>query len=398
MMADVRSGILHEHALDMLEAADLALSHIDDIGLEEVHRAEQITPAWLESVLSAGVPEARLEQAECVEGHDGMTDRRRWRLSWDTAGEQARLPEAIFVKATPDKPYLRETLSMLHMAEHEVRFYDTLQPDVSDISPKGYFGSFHPGGRFMLITEDLEASGKRPFWLHHECSVEHARSVVTALARLHAAFWETGRFEKDLGWVRPRLTKFGRKWHRQSFQTARGKYPATELAESMPDKVRQILSLWSSNDLAIYDYWASLPQTILHGDSHLGNTYSAPDGTAGYFDWQVIFRENGLRDVSYFLGSALSNDQRTVHEKSIVEGYFDELEARGIAINRAKAWRDFALYGLDRFDAHMKTHVFGGYGHTLEGRIRGRDALFGSLVDYDVLDLMQHVVRTGSLN
>jgi Ser/Thr protein kinase RdoA (MazF antagonist) len=33
--------------------------------------------------------------------------------------------------------------------------------------------------------------------------------------------------------------------------------------------------------------------TLLHGDSHLGNTYSLPDGRSGLLDLQVIWRGTG---------------------------------------------------------------------------------------------------------
>lgn len=388
---------LHEHALDMLEQADMALAHAPELPIDEVHKEEQITSDWLGEVLSEGVPGASLVQAECVEGHDGMTQRRRWQIEWNVAGKAAGLPEHVFIKATPKEPYLRETLAMLHMAEHEVRFYDTLQPDLTDISPKGFYGRYYPGGRFILVTEELESEGKRPFWLHDTCTIEHARAVCTALARLHARFWETPRFGTDLGWVRPRLEKFGRKWHRASYDTARAKYAETDFGQAMPDEVRQILELWSRDCLKVYDYWATLPQTVLHGDSHFGNTYAMADGRAGFFDWQVIFRGHCLRDVTYFLGSALSNEDRIAHEAGLLDHYLEQLTGQGVTLDRARAVRDFNLLSLERFDAHMKTHVFGGYGHTEDARRRGRDAVFGGMVDNGVLDLLKHVLKHGSL-
>ena len=165
-----RETALSEHALDMLEIADVALASAQGLAITDVHTDAQITKDWLETVLSGG-EDARLLAASCAEGHDGMTVRRRWSLQWNEAGELSGLPKNVFIKVTPDEPYLRETLAVLHMAEHEVRFYNTMQKDVSSISPKSYFGAFYPGGRFILITENLETEGKTPYWLHHHCSI-----------------------------------------------------------------------------------------------------------------------------------------------------------------------------------------------------------------------------------
>lgn len=391
-----REIVLSEHALDMLEIADMALASAQGLAITDVHTDAQITKDWLETVLGGG-EDARLLAADCTEGHDGMTVRRRWSLQWNEGGKLSGLPENVFIKVTPDEPYLRETLALLHMAEHEVRFYNTMQKNVSSISPKPYFGAFYPGGRFILLTENLESEGKTPYWLHHHCSIEHAKAVCTALAELHATFWESDRFETDLGWVRPRTQRFGRKWHIRSFETARAAYPDTEFGKNMPDEIRAILDLWSEGYEEVYKYWESLPTTVLHGDSHLGNTYANPDGSAGFFDWQVILRGNGLRDVSYFIGSALSNQDRATNERLIVDHYLTELRNRGIDLNPDAAWADYCLFGLDRFDAHMKTCVFGGYGHSEDGRMRGRDTIFGSFIDNNVLGLLQTVLKNGSV-
>jgi predicted unusual protein kinase regulating ubiquinone biosynthesis (AarF/ABC1/UbiB family) len=34
------------------------------------------------------------------------------------------------------------------------------------------------------------------------------------------------------------------------------------------------------------------PQTLLHGDPHIGNTYVLPDDTVGFLDWQMVRRDN----------------------------------------------------------------------------------------------------------
>lgn len=392
----IDTAALHRHALASLEAADLALARADLV-VPGPYRSADVTREFIDEVIGGTMPGAQLTDFAAEEAHDGMTSRRRWRLAWNAAGRHAGLPESIFVKATPDEAYLRETLSMLHMAEHEVRFYAEVQRDVADITPRPWFGRYYPGGRFLLVTEDLEERGARPYWGKDHCSAAHARAVATALATLHARLWQSPRFERDLGWVRPRTRKFGAAWHRQSFIDARQRFLASDHAAALPQAVVETIGLWSQHSEVVYDYWDRLPATLLHGDSHLGNTYANPDGTAGLFDWQVIFRGPGLRDLGYFILSALSDADRRVQERPLFEHYCDVLETHGIRLERGKAWRDLCLLTLDSMDALMKTIVRGGYGHAASGLERSLGARVGAMADRDVAGLLRTVIAGGEL-
>lgn len=392
----IDTATLHLHAIASLEAADMALAHADlDVG--GPCKPADITREFVDAVIGDTVANARLTDFVAEDAHDGMTSRRTWRLTWNAAGRDAGLPQSIFVKATPDEAYLRETLSMLHMAEHEVRFYAEVQPDVADITPRPWFGRYYPGGRFLLVTEHLQERGARPYWGKDHCTADHARAVVTALATLHARFWQSPRFERDLGWVRPRTRKFGLGWHYASFVDARKAFLASEHAAGLPQTVVDTIDLWSQHDRTVYDYWDRLPATLLHGDSHLGNTYANPDGTAGLFDWQVIFRGPGLRDLGYFILSALSDEDRRAQERALFEHYCDMLAAHGIVLERGKAWRDLCLLTLDSMDALMKTIVRGGYGHAASGLERSLAARVGAMADRDVAGLLRTVIAGGEL-
>ena len=138
-----------------------------------------------------------------------------------------------------------------------------------------------------------------------------------------------------------------------------------------------------------------MPATLLHGDSHLGNTFSYPDGRAGFFDWQVICRGHGLREVAYFFLTAADVAMREAHERDIVNLYVDELERRGIAIDRKKAWIDYCLFALDRLDAGIMTTMRGGYGHAASAQQRGRATTVASMLENEVPDLLRRVVRDG---
>ena len=63
------------------------------------------------------------------------------------------------------------------------------------------------------------------------------------------------------------------------------------------------------------------PQTLLHGDPHIGNTYLLPDGDVGFLDWQMVRRGDFSLDLGYFLQGALSIDDRRGGERALLEEY-----------------------------------------------------------------------------
>lgn len=388
---------LYAHALATLELADLALARAPMLAIDEPHRAEDITTDSLTAMLAGANPDAKLERMELADAHDGMTQRNCWHLIWNQAGQQANLPQQIFVKSTPENPYLRETLSLLHMAEHEVRFYNQIQPELDVIAPQAYYARSYPGGRFLLLMEVLEARGLKPYWQGYDCSLEHARAVLDALATLHATYWNSPRFDTDLVWVRPRTQRFGFEWHQKSFNIARQKFLEMDIVAQLPAEFIELVRFWDANDRAVYAYWDTLPQTLLHGDSHLGNTFAYPDGKAGFFDWQVIYRGHGLRDVAYFLLNSLENNVRQEYERTLVDEYLAALKARGIDLDADSAWKHYCLFALDALDANIKTTTRGGYGHATNALQRGLQCAVGSIMENETASLVQQVVRHGSL-
>src|SRR5690606_16361907 len=194
-MSNIDSPALHQQALAALEAADMALAHASQLDIDGPWDPSHITAELLERELGGAVPDAKLEKLDVVDAHDGMTSRKRWRLAWNPAGQQAGLPDELFVKATPEGPYLRETLALLHMAENEVRVYNQIQPELPELAPKAWLARSYPGGRFMLLMEVLEARNLRPYWQADDCSLDHAKAVIKALASLHAQYWQSPRFD-----------------------------------------------------------------------------------------------------------------------------------------------------------------------------------------------------------
>lgn len=387
------SGLYHWNALVALGEADDALAFTSELDLKHPHKPEAVTPELLTETIAKGVANARVESISPVDQHDGMTSRGRWSVEWNATGRDAGLPGAIFAKATPAKYYHRKTIAILHMHEGESYFYRDLHPENPGLAPDVYYNGCYTGGRFLLILEDLIEKGCRPYWLADDCPVEHARAVAVAQANFHAKYWQSKRLTGDLSWARPRTRRFGWPWLAREFHEIRKNHLAQASEEELPENMRALFELWEANADAVFAYWDTLPATIIHGDSHLGNTYSKPDGTSGHYDWQLPIRGSGLRDLSYFLMSALNNEKRVAHERDIVSLYLETLADNGVKLDREAAWDEYSLYMFDRWDAVVTELMKGGYGHARSSMIRTIETLGGAIVDNDIVAKFEHLIR-----
>ena len=81
---------------------------------------------------------------------------------------------------------------------------------------------------------------------------------------------------------------------------------------------------------AVQKYQQTLPQTLLHGDTHIGNTYLLPDGRGGLLDWQLMVRGPAMHDVNYLITTALPIGDRREHERELLKYYLEQLKANGV--------------------------------------------------------------------
>ena len=384
---------LHFEALGMLAKSDRVLALMDDIGVTEPHLPDDITADFVGGIIGSAVPGARLEDMTTTASHSGMTDRRKWTLHWNAAGQAAGLPESAFIKATPHLPAHREMLSVLHMDEAEVKLYRQIAPDIPDVTPHCHYARSYGGGRSLILLEDLEARGCKVYWQGYDCTIAHAYAVASAQAVYHSRYWQSERLLSDLSWVRPRTQRYGWPWLCDSHDEARTTFLTDPTEEEVPADVVPVLQMWHENCDRVYRHWDTLPRTLLHGDSHLGNTFEKPDGSAGYYDWQVLYAGHGLRDLSYFLMSALTNEQRTAHERPIFEHYLDAMADRGVKLDRQEAWDIYTLMAFDRWDATLVAYVHATYNHSREGQLRMFRTIAGAVRDHDVGGRLESLLK-----
>ena len=139
---------------------------------------------------------------------------------------------------------------------------------------------------------------------------------------MHSRYWgERLTSDPALEWVEPFVAFAGLEYAPLHIAHER-------LGDTAP---AEVLGL-SGTELFV-DIWAryiatltTSPQTLLHGDPHIGNTYVLPDDEVGFLDWQMVRRGNWSLDLGYFLQGALTVEDRRRGERELPQEYRGALE------------------------------------------------------------------------
>lgn len=244
-------------------------------------------------------------------------------------GSPADLPRHLVLKLGRSPEFMIGPLY-----QNEVRFYNMLRHEVTDIeAPFTLGGAFDPETQaFALLLDDLTDQGARFPNVLSKTTLGEVRAILDVLARLHARYWQSPRFTGDLAFLET---------HTQGDL-------ATFMHELVPHAIQQeidsenfkrelVARLRTSGDelrrsvARLHQHQQTLPHTVLHGDTHIGNTYLLPDGRAGLLDWQLTVRGHHMHDVNYLITTALPIDVRRDNERDLLAYYLDRLQAYGVS-------------------------------------------------------------------
>ena len=252
-------------------------------------------------------------------------------------------------------------VAALGMSRNEVRFYQQMAGELAGVCPTAWYSYAGIGARFLIVLDDIVADGARPYALADRCEIEHAQGLVDAFAALHSRFWESPRFDGDLNWVRTWSTRPGNAVLKLFYKRGRRGALKLDRPEATP-AVHATAAALDANIDAYYREFEAGPLTLLHGDSHLGNTYSLPDGRSGLLDWQVIWRGPGLREVTYWMVTGLDPDIRRDHERDLLARYLDGLRKGGVTEvpSQDEAFERYRLFSAEAWDATAMTIAWPG--------------------------------------
>lgn len=247
--------------------------------------------------------------------------------------------------------------------------------------------------RFVLLLEDLHQLPGARLFVNADVVAgveeDRARRCLSAFADLHAHFHDWDRDGQDA--LVP--------WSTHSFASPRGRALSPALnrtaikraAQRAPEVVDEQLAATYVRTLdhwdAMLDLWYSGPLTLVHGDSHLGNTfeYDAGEGPrVGLLDFQGVHWAPGIRDIVYFLVNSLDAEHLATVERELVDHYLAELAARGVELDREETWRLYRSFAFQVLVVGVVATGLGGFteSDTVVETMLGRQVAAMDRLDY----------------
>ncbi|MCA0931336.1 phosphotransferase [Lutimonas saemankumensis] len=183
------------------------------------------------------------------------------------------------------------------------------------------------GDEVLMVMEDLDAAGyhlRKSF-----VTWEEIAQCLAWLAQFHASY---------LGKKPDGLWEVGTYWHLKT--------RPQELAVLNDQKLKEAAPIIDEK-LNSCKY-----KTFVHGDAKLANFCFTESGQVGGLDFQYVGGGCGMKDVAYFIGSCLNEDECERLEVQILDTYFEHLQGELNERNKGleTEWR--SLYRVAWADFH----------------------------------------------
>lgn len=307
-------------------------------------KVEEFTPALINALVQQFYPTAVVERFEIVKAlqyGEGMvsTAARAELLLHYQAGTAEALPRQVILKLAYDLEALPSPLYA-----NEVNFYHRLRADVPVEAPLCLGAHYDAESRrFALLLEDLTQRGAVFPNALTPLSLPQVEAVLDSLARLHAHYWQHDEFSSKFTWLETHVSG-----DLSTFMNTLVPHVIQQEIDTNFFKHELVAKMNSSGDellcgmLAVQQHQANLPQTLLHGDTHVGNVYLLPKDV-GLLDWQLMVRGYCMHDVNYLITTALPVNLRRAHERQLLQTYLDKLRQYGVLNPPSfdEAWREY---------------------------------------------------------
>jgi Phosphotransferase enzyme family len=297
-----------------------------------------VTPEWMSGVLRSRCPGVAVSDVDLGEIDTGTTSRAFAQLTYDAGSG----PDRVFVKAQGKLGH-RLLLATTGTLFGEARIL--AHRDLLPLETPQVYGSVVERRTLRTVTV-MEDVTLRDATLHGATDPLPPTNVAAALdglARLHGRFWGRG-LPEALSWVKP-----WRLWPGMvAFSVIEPGKGVRKLRHAGDSDLLPRVDWSAGRGLALMRHSCKLarrgPQTLLHGDAHVGNTYRLPSGQVGFYDWQFIRTGSWAHDVGYLMVSALSVDDRRANERDLLRGYLDALTREGAEDSVPSFDEAWALY------------------------------------------------------
>ncbi len=295
----------------------------------------ELTPDWFTDVLQERHPGARVESIEMVDDRTSTNHHVRFALTY---GDAAGGPATVFAKMAALDPAHRAAVGATGMGAREARFFADLAPSLDMRIPTSYFSAADEGGAFLILLEDLAASGCAMSDGTWGIPADLAAGALADLAALHVRFEDSGRLAAVQPWVTaqpPSSPELTVPILRQVID---------EHADVLSDGYVAVAEMYISAPDAVLALWDAGPHTLIHGDPHIGNVFIDGD-RVGFLDWGLLAITTPMRDASYFISMAMTTDERRRHERDLLKHYLDVRRSLGgLEITFDDAWEAHRIH------------------------------------------------------
>jgi hypothetical protein len=293
---------------------------MDSVTERVIERPSDLTASWLAEAIGAGVvADFAVERI----GTGQMSECYRVRLSYADAGcSPVKGPESVVLKVAATDPVSRQTGLALGLYEREVRFYGDIAPRLGGpIAPCFHAAIDTATGAFDLLLGDAgpavvgdEIAG---------ATTEQAALAVVELGRLH------GPLLRDTSLAEaPWLNREAPLNQAMITQLYGG------FIERYGDQIAPEHRVVCEHLIATFDGYLAQEaepgriEGLVHGDYRLDNMLfgtADADRALTVVDWQTVSWGPALTDLSYFLGCALSTQDRRTEYEALLRAYHEAL-------------------------------------------------------------------------
>jgi hypothetical protein len=301
---------------------------------------EDLTPAWITAALRAGELDVEVSSANVRsfgEGAGMLSRLVRVELEYATGHG----PRSVVVKMPTPNEANRQTAINFHNYRREVLFYRDLANQTAARMPIVHYADIIGDDQFVLVMEDL--GGYRLGDQVIGATAEEARLAMTAMAELHAPFWD--RVDgPEFEFIPPHY----RSYHADALHQgaiAVWDNMVSVAGDALPAEMAALKDRFLAALPRLQEWITASPRTIVQGDFRMDNLFfgQSPDqAPIAICDWQAPLRCKGAHDIANFLSQSLATDVRREHERELVALWQSGLVEGGVTgYSAEQAWEDY---------------------------------------------------------
>jgi hypothetical protein len=311
--------------------------------------SSEITPEWLNEVLSPGVRDGAtvtaIDTTVIGEGVGFVGEVARLTITYDRPAPDA--PASIISKVPTANEGFRNLGMMLGLYQRENAFYT----HAADATPVRLPGTYHLDGdpasqSFVILLEDFATM--RPGNQLASCSLEEARVAMETAAALHARWWNSPM----LGEFAPWLPGAGDPYFLLLQAVFQNSIPAFDAiyGHLISPEVRSLVDIYGERYQDMVASLATSSVTLVHGDYRLDNMMfgrDPGDPPIAIIDWQLCFQSIPQWDIAYFLAGNFDPEVRRANQRELLGVYHEALCRNGVTgYSFEDAWRDYRKAAL----------------------------------------------------